>query len=400
MTAAPRPANESQRLLALAEYQILDTPPEPSFDELTSLAANICDAPMALISLIDAERQWFKSSIGVPFRETSRDIAFCAHAMLEPDVFVVENMADDPRFADNPLVTGELQVRFYASVPLATPAGDAIGTLCVMDRRRRQLKPSQVEALRVLGLQVIAQLELRRLTSFRARQYADNMATLLAAIVESSDDAIVGKDLDSIVTSWNRGAERIFGYTAAEMLGTPITRIIPEDRRAEEATIIERIRNGDAISQMHTERITKDGRRIDVSVSASPIRNQQGRVIGVSKIARDVTDQNRAAAAKRVSDERYRALFEHAPDGILIVDADNRCVDANDRICRMLGYSREELTRLQLQDIIGGARVEQVTAALNETLASAGSGISCAATTPCFRPRCSRRGCRTAIRCR
>lgn len=154
--------NEASRLAALQCYQILDTGPEDSFDDLTALAAQICDAPIALVSLIDANRQWFKSRVGVEAAETSRDIAFCAHAILQSDIFIVPDAARDDRFADNPLVTSAPHIRFYAGMPLITSKGEALGTLCVIDRVPRQLTPAQQDTLRRLGRQTVQLLELRR----------------------------------------------------------------------------------------------------------------------------------------------------------------------------------------------------------------------------------------------
>jgi len=156
-----KPANEQQRLATLRGYEILDTEPEAAFDDLTLLASYVCQTPVALISLIDADRQWFKSKIGVSVTETSRDIAFCATAILQPDVFVVPDTSQDERFAENPLVVSEPKVRFYAGATLMTD-GQALGTLCVVDRVPRELSPEQLEALRALSRQVLAQLELGR----------------------------------------------------------------------------------------------------------------------------------------------------------------------------------------------------------------------------------------------
>jgi GAF domain-containing protein len=156
-----KPDNEKQRLETLWSYEILDTEPEAGFDDLTLLASYLCQTPVALISLVDAERQWFKSKVGVSIVETSRDIAFCGSAILQPDVFIVPDASQDERFAENPLVVAEPKIRFYAGATLMTQ-GQALGTLCVVDRVPRELRPEQVEALRALSRQVLAQLELRR----------------------------------------------------------------------------------------------------------------------------------------------------------------------------------------------------------------------------------------------
>ena len=156
-----KPENEKQRLETLRGYEILDTEPEASFDDLTFLASYLCETPVALISLVDADRQWFKSKVGVSVLETSRDIAFCASAILRPDLFIVPDASQDKRFADNPFVVADPKIRFYAGAPLMTQ-GQALGTLCVLDQVPRELRPEQLQALRALSRQVVAQLDLRR----------------------------------------------------------------------------------------------------------------------------------------------------------------------------------------------------------------------------------------------
>jgi len=162
---APPPSNEQQRLEALERYRILDTAGEGVYDDLTLLAAHICGVPMAMISLVDRDRQWFKSRVGINTTETPREIAFCAHAILDTATFVVPDASIDARFADNPLVLKDPQVRFYAGVPLTTGNGFNLGTLCVIDRMARDLPPDQQRALEALARQVIALLELRRVSA-------------------------------------------------------------------------------------------------------------------------------------------------------------------------------------------------------------------------------------------
>lgn len=160
---AALPPNEEQRLAHLHALQILDTEREQSFDDVTLLAASLCGTPMAMVSLIDRERQWFKSCIGLDATETTREVAFCAHAILQPQtLLIVEDARLDPRFSDNPNVTGEPHVRFYAGAPLVSREGYAFGTLCVVDTQPRQLSPQQADQLRALARQVVQLLQLRQ----------------------------------------------------------------------------------------------------------------------------------------------------------------------------------------------------------------------------------------------
>jgi GAF domain-containing protein len=166
---APIPQNEKKRLNVLWQYEVLDTVPEEVFDDLTELAARICEAPMALISLVDEDRQWFKSKVGITISETSRDLSFCSYAITQSDLFIVPDASRDERFATNPLVVSGLKIRFYAGAPLITPDGHALGTLCVIDKVPRKLRREQEQALRILARHVVSQLELRR----RSRELVD-----------------------------------------------------------------------------------------------------------------------------------------------------------------------------------------------------------------------------------
>lgn len=158
----PIPRNEPGRLEALRRCRILDTLPEDEFDDITLLASQICHTPIALLSLVDSDRQWFKSRIGVSFSETSRDIAFCAHAIMQRDLFIVPDASKDKRFVQNPLVTAEPKIRFYAGAPLISSDNHAFGTLCVLDKVPRELTSGQKEALRILSRSVMSRLEMRQ----------------------------------------------------------------------------------------------------------------------------------------------------------------------------------------------------------------------------------------------
>jgi signal transduction histidine kinase/CheY-like chemotaxis protein len=162
MKIAPPTVDETSRLKALYDYDVLDTEAEKIFDDLTLLAAQICDSPITLISLVDPDRQWFKSRVGLDVEETSRDIAFCAHAIHQKEIFEVEDTLQDERFFDNPLVTSAPNIRFYAGTPLVSHDGHAIGTLCVIDNKPNKLTEDQREAIKVLGRSVISQMELRK----------------------------------------------------------------------------------------------------------------------------------------------------------------------------------------------------------------------------------------------
>jgi signal transduction histidine kinase len=182
--AAPLPADEAQRLAALHGYGILDTLPELMFDDIAQLAASICDTPIALVSLVDSGRQWFKARVGLDAHETHRDLAFCAHAILRPDeVMVVADATQDRRFAQNTLVTGDPKIRFYAGAPIIAPAGEALGTVCAIDRRERALTSAQTEALRALARQASRLLEYRKMTEAR---HAD-LTNELRQVIEQLD---------------------------------------------------------------------------------------------------------------------------------------------------------------------------------------------------------------------
>jgi diguanylate cyclase (GGDEF)-like protein len=224
-------ALDAARLKALHSYSILDTPPDPELDALVKLAAAVCDTPIALVSLVDRDRQWFKARLGFTPESTPRDIAFCAHAILKDDVLVVEDASQDPRFAGNPLVTDEPGIRFYAGAPLVNGDGHALGTLCVIDHRPRTITAQQRDALRVLSRQVMAQMELKRqfnrvAEETRQRSRAEGKAREGLSFKERLLDSIDALEwelrlpgLETVAVS--ASVERLLGYNASWWLEEP-----------------------------------------------------------------------------------------------------------------------------------------------------------------------------------
>jgi len=192
--------NEAKRLKVLWQYDVLDTVPEEVFDDLTELAARICEAPIALISLVDENRQWFKSKVGITVNETSRDISFCSHAIEQQELFIIPDATQDLRFAKNPLVTSNPKIRFYAGAPLITPDGHALGTLCVIDKVPRELRPEQKQALRVLARHVMTQLELRRHAKELADAHKARETTNEELEKAHAENAMLRKELEKFKT--------------------------------------------------------------------------------------------------------------------------------------------------------------------------------------------------------
>jgi two-component system, NtrC family, sensor kinase len=209
------PKTEKKRLEVLWQYDVLDSVPEKAFDDLTELAAHICEAPIAMITLVDENRQWFKSRVGISANETSRDVSFCAHAILQNKLFIVPDTKDDARFAQNPLVTGEPKIRFYAGAPLITPDGQALGTLCVIDKVPHTLRPDQKRALEILSSHVMTQLELRRRSLELARARAERESILCDLRLARAELARAKRQLSTNATQLRKGERALAEKTLA-----------------------------------------------------------------------------------------------------------------------------------------------------------------------------------------
>jgi len=347
---APLPPDEIERLEALHRYDILDTDPEQSFDDITLLASHICDTPVALITLLDEKRQWFKSKVGLTGTETSRDIAFCAHGILQPDVFVVEDARIDDRFCSNPMVTGGPQIRFYAGAPLTTADGHALGMLCVTDQVPRELSGGQKDALQALSRQVVSQLELRH--SLKAKTQGEDKlrASELSyrRLFEAARDGVLILDVETgRIVDVNPYFSQLLGFSFNEIIGKTVGEMSPFKDIESNQIMLERLKNEGFIRYDDLPLETKDGRKIAVEFVCNIYLAGDKNVIQCN--IRDITQHKRIQESLNL----FRTLIDRSPDAIEIVDPEtSRILDVNQTACERLGYSREELLSMSIPEII------------------------------------------------
>lgn len=331
MSEAPLPAPdaEARRLARLRELAVLDTGPEPLFDELVALAARLCGTPIALVSLVDDQRQWFKARLGLAASQTPRDQAFCAHAIQSPELFEVADALSDPRFVDNPLVQGEPHIRFYAGVPIELDDGSRPGTLCVIDRQPRALSESQRDSLRSLARAVSAALLQRERTLNQAlavrsqleRELADRAQALGEALQaqaesegrfqvlsEHSPLGVYHTDAEGACLYTNPAWQRIYGLSLQESLGDGWTRSLhPDDAPAVFARWQEAAARGEPFEMGF--RIRQPGGELRHVLSrARAIQGRDGEVLGYVGKVEDISA--RLAVERELAESR--ALLDHA----------------------------------------------------------------------------------------
>lgn len=357
------PPQISPRVASLRRLHLLDTPPEEAFDRLTRLAARLLRAPISLVNLIDEDRQFFKSAVGLgePWasrREMPMEYSYCQHALATRETLVIEDARQHPLVRNSPAVT-ENESLAYLGVPLLA-AGQVLGTLCVVDTRPRQWSEEEIQMLRDLAAGAQTEIELRMAAADQSQ---------LAALVESSTDAILTADLEGIITGWNAAAERLFGYRAAEALGQPLSMLAPPTRSDEPQRIAAAVRSGAEVGRVETLRARKDGRHVDVALTVSPIHGAAGEVVGSSVIARDITERKKQDRALLASEERFRSALENAPIGMALVRLDGRWLMSNRALSEIVGYSGEELFRLTFQEITHPEDLEADLAQVGRLLA-------------------------------
>ena len=284
MKTAPPLKDEAARLMALKRYGILDTPSDDVLDGITQVAADLCETPIALVSLVDPDRQWFKCSTGLEAKETPRDMAFCTHAMQYPDALMeIEDTSLDERFHDNPLVTGDPHIRFYAGKPLVTPDGFALGTLCVIDQQPRKLTASQRNGLIRLSGVVTGLFNERYHSRLSAIDYVVEQSILHGVLI--TDPA----QPDNPITYANKALERITGYPVDEMLGRNCRFLQGADTDPESIRQINEAIDSNQPLTVTLKNYRKDGSTFWNEFTLSPVQDAAGNTVNYVSVQQDVS---------------------------------------------------------------------------------------------------------------
>jgi PAS domain S-box-containing protein len=331
------PENEIERIQALLDSGLLDSPPEERFDRLTRLAQNIFKTPYALVSLVDTERQWFKSRQGLDACETGRDISFCGHAILGDDLFIVENALEDPRFADNPLVTDAIEIRFYAGAPVSRN-GQKVGTLCIIDDKPRSLSEEQKHILRDLAACVSREIECSEQESALVESNLFSIGPVIA-LVWTPDDSWKLRHVSENIAA-------ILGYDNRELLKTNsslLALIHPDDIAAAKQDFEQQLKNNAGKFEQSLRLKSKEGRYIWFRHFVTPRRDVEGKIELVTSYLFDQSELIESERERRQQRERSQLIVEQAKIGVWEYQVESEALDFNEAWAGMLGYDREEL---------------------------------------------------------
>ncbi len=370
-TTALLPPNESARLEALRRYRLLDTPPEEELDDLTRVAAALCGTPIALISLVDEHRQWFKAKVGVEASETDRTVAFCAHAILGQDVLMVPNAAWDARFAGNPLVTGEPYIRFYCGVPLISPEGMALGTICAIDRTPRTLSTEQVAGLRAIGRQIMRILNLRR-------QAQEDRERLRLAL-DASNAGAWSWDVASHVATWDANYHRLYGFGPDDPVSFAawMNRVQPADRDRLHARIQALLEsNTDSSWNEEFRAIHPETGQRWMAGLGRVTRDQDGRAVRFVGINLDITERKLTEEALRIQAEQLHQAVRAANLGFFDHDQVTDQIYWSPTMREMLGKQPDDPACLAAYvDAIHPEDREAILSAVTQAHDPAGTGL-------------------------
>ena len=318
--------DEAGRIEALLQYRILDTQSEQEFDDITRLASFICGTPIAVITLVDTDRQWFKSKVGLEASETPRSIGFCNHAIQQPDPMIIPDATLDPRFVDNPLVTSDPNIRFYAGIPLINHEGYGLGALCVLDDIPRQLAPQQIEALNILTRQVMKQLEWRR--------NLDSL--LLSTVLDTVNALVIVLNPEGEIIGFNRACEETTGYSYNEVRNQCFWNVFTEPKRRRTVrSIFEKIKLSKGLREYENYWRIKDGNLRLINWSNRTVSNENGEIEFIVCTGIDITERKQAEESLK----RQLAAVEATSDGISIVDKQGNYLYLNSSYVNIFGYS-------------------------------------------------------------
>lgn len=335
------PENERERLAALKDLNVLDSPPEPEFDELVEIASHILDMPITLISLVDEDRQWFKAKKGLEVDQTSREVSFCGHAILEPDeILEVNDALKDERFKDNPLVSEQPLVRFYAGAPLVNEQGHALGTLCVIDQKPRKLNKSEKKVLVMLANQAVKLIQLRS----RNNKYEK--------FIENTHDLVFETDALGNILYTNQACTKMLGYSKKEFLDKTCWDLVVEtDRQGAFEFYAEQLKNHNLTSYRELRVSTKDGDTIDIGFTLDYQKNGD-RIDRAYVIGKDISELVKSRKHLEEKEKQYRLVSEASRDMICLHDPNGDYVYVSPSVEELLGYKPEELIGKNAYEII------------------------------------------------